>query len=253
MTITLDDVATILQIPIIGQSVSYNAISTVADAQSLLVFALGVKLEEAHDELVLAQGQSVRMEWLRSRISNVSDAHPEEMIMCAARAYFLYLLGCTLFTNKSALGLASRYGVRQIAGYLTLLEAWVYELFEDIMSNLNLQYSESQPRAHHWIPRRESGEAMSTLQALREKIDMMGTNRITWDPYNRIRHHHRFHEVAFYSGYIKCMDVVEPYHPDRVFRQFGRIQSIPPAPLAPIRVTQGPTATQYHIAYGYLD
>ena len=175
----------------------------------------------------------------------------------------------------------SWYGVRQIAGYLTLLEAWVYERFEDIIQNPNLQYSESQPRVHRWVPRRESGEAMSTLQTLREKTDMMSIDRViiyvviilshcfhimsinmvhlflcfqvTWDPYNRIRHHHPFHEVAFYSGCIKCMDVVESYHPDRVLRQFDRIQSIPPTPLAPIRATRGPTVAQYHIAYGYLD
>ena len=131
--------------------------------------------------------------------------------MCAARAYSLYLLGYTLFTDKSAirvliiyltflmdlnivhsyawgaaasaylysqLGLASRYGVCQIAGYLMLLEARVYEHFEDIIPNPNLQYYESQPQVHSWIPRRESGEAMSTLQTLREKIDMMSTDRV---------------------------------------------------------------------------
>ena len=36
-------------------------------------------------------------------------------------------------------------------------------------------------------------------------------------------------------------------------RQFGRTRSIPPTPLALTRATQGPTAAQYHIAYGYLD
>ncbi|KAK9125000.1 hypothetical protein Scep_013846 [Stephania cephalantha] len=33
--------------------------------------------------------------------------------------------------------------------------------------------------------------------------------------------------MAFYSGTIKYMDVVEPYHPERILRQFGHVQSIP--------------------------
>ena len=49
------------------------------------------------------------------------------------------------------------------------------------------------------------------------------------------------------------MDVDEPYHPDRILRQFGRVQTIPSAPLLSIRATQGPPANAYHIAYQYFD
>ena len=49
------------------------------------------------------------------------------------------------------------------------------------------------------------------------------------------------------------MDVVEPYHPERVLRQFGRVQTIPSPPLAPIRATRGPTARDYQIAYQYIN
>lgn len=67
------------------------------------------------------------------------------------------------------------------------------------------------------------------------------------------RHHHPFQEVAYCTSWLKCMDIVESYHPDRVLSQFGRFQAIPPAPLAPISATWGATTAQYRIAYGYLD
>lgn len=77
--------------------------------------------------------------------------------------------------------------------------------------------------------------------------------QVVWDPYREHRVDHPFSQVAFYTGCLKCMDIVEPYHPDRVLRQFGRIQRIPPTPLAPQRATRGATANQYRIAYNYLD
>ena len=49
------------------------------------------------------------------------------------------------------------------------------------------------------------------------------------------------------------MDVVEPYHPKRVLRQFGRIQTILHAPLAPTRASRGSTAGSYRIVYVFLD
>ena len=77
--------------------------------------------------------------------------------------------------------------------------------------------------------------------------------QVVWDPYWEHRADHPFNEVAFYTGCLKCMDIVEPYHPDQVLRQFGRVQRIPPTPLAPQRATRGATANQYRIAYNYLD
>ena len=156
MTITLDDVASIIGIPVTGRTVSYNDRMAYEEAQALLVDALGVESIEAHDELIQVRGQSVRLKWLREKFGGITDNNGKEMVDCAVRAYLLYLLGCTLFTDKSGtrvpiiflthlvdlanvhsyawgiaaltylyrqLGLATRHEVKQIAGYLTLLEA----------------------------------------------------------------------------------------------------------------------------------
>ncbi|KAL7165945.1 hypothetical protein ACSBR2_036753 [Camellia fascicularis] len=59
--------------------------------------------------------------------------------------------------------------------------------------------------------------------------------------------------TTFCSGCLKCLDVVEPYHPERVLRQFGRVQTIPHAPLDPVRAVKGVTAGRYRVMYQYLD
>ena len=41
---------------------------------------------------------------------------------------------------------------------------------------------------------------------------------------------------VFFTDCLKCIDVVEPYHPKRMLRQLGRVQIIPPPPLAPEKV-----------------
>ncbi|XP_028123334.1 protein MAIN-LIKE 1-like [Camellia sinensis] len=161
MSPTLDDVSVILGIPVIGKPVSCKKLSNV-NAANLLVEALGVIIDEANVALKVAQGQSIKVESLRQRFGSVSNADNDNTIDCAARAYLLYLLGCTLFANKTGtrvpvvylsflmdlrsvvsyawdaaalaflyrqLGTAIRYAVKQMAGYMTLLEGWIYEHF----------------------------------------------------------------------------------------------------------------------------
>ena len=196
MFISLDDVATILGIPVTGHSVAYHGRMSYQDAHSLLVDHLGVNPNEANDELQQVRGQSVRLEWLRGRFSNISDKDGEDTIDCAVRAYLLYLLGCTLFTDKSGtrvpiiyltlltnlervrtyawgvatlsylyrqLGLATRHEVKQIARYLTLLKAWIYEHFECLAPTPNIYYAVGQPRVHRWLPRRETAAPLQAL------------------------------------------------------------------------------------------
>ncbi|XP_061990668.1 protein MAIN-LIKE 2-like [Rosa rugosa] len=134
---------------------------------SLLSSTLGVTIDEAKNEMSRYGGNGVTLEWLRLRFQSVSDDSSLEFIEFAARGFLLYILGCTLFVDKTGnrinviylhflrdlnrvgryawgaaglaflyrqLGLASRVGFRQIRGYLTLLEAWIYEHFRNVVS-----------------------------------------------------------------------------------------------------------------------
>ncbi|KAL7233196.1 hypothetical protein ACSBR1_016930 [Camellia fascicularis] len=196
MSPTLDDVSVILGILVIGKSVSCKKLSNV-DAANLLVEAFGVTIDEANVALKVARGQSIKVEWLRQRFGSVSDADNDNTIECAARAYLLYLLGCTLFADKTdtrvsvvylsflmdlrsvasyawgaaalaflyrQLGTATRYAVKQMAGYMTLLEAWIYKHFVGARPHPNLDYKEDQPRVFRWISRTQSGSPTSILQ-----------------------------------------------------------------------------------------
>ena len=76
---------------------------------------------------------------------------------------------------------------------------------------------------------------------------------MAWEPYIGARTQHPFHQSSFFCGCLRALDVIEPYHPQRVLRQFGYVQTIPPAPLAPLRASRGSTAGQYKVSYKFLD
>ncbi|CAL9009178.1 unnamed protein product, partial [Prunus brigantina] len=79
----------------------------------LLVKYLRVTDEEATEQLHQYNDEYVSLSWLRARFSNVSDTDSKEYIMYSAKAYLLYLLGCTLFVDKT--------GTRVQIVYLILL------------------------------------------------------------------------------------------------------------------------------------
>jgi len=67
----------------------------------MLVSLLGVSPQEADDELDIVWSNSVRLEWLQSDLFNVTNSALDKHIQCAARAYLLYFVGCTIFSDKS--------------------------------------------------------------------------------------------------------------------------------------------------------
>ena len=71
------------------------------DATELLMRTLGVTRRAAENELGLVRGTFVILEWLRVNFSNVIDADMKVRIKYVVRTYLLYLVECTLFSNKS--------------------------------------------------------------------------------------------------------------------------------------------------------
>lgn len=206
MTITLDDVSTILGIRITGKAIACRRMTN-KEAQELLVKALGVSAKEAHEEITSVRGQTVGLEWLKKKFSSVTKKDNDHAIQCAARVYLLYLLGCTIFSDKSGsrvsvtylnllidleavhlyawgaaalaflyrqLGLASLSCTRQMAGYLTLLKAWIFEHFPNVSrAHPNFDYKQNQPHAKRWYPRKDFDFTIQHLQEHRELIDAM--------------------------------------------------------------------------------
>ena len=97
VTITFDDVALLLHLPIIGAFHTFDDLD-VDQVMDLIVEFLEVNTQEAKDETLQTRGAYVRLAWLRDIYRRKCDAGQWTV---AARAYLLHLVGCTLFANKS--------------------------------------------------------------------------------------------------------------------------------------------------------
>ena len=75
MTITLDDVASILHIPITGSMISFSQPLRVDDANALLVKLLGTTDVEASRETEQCRSPSVRILWLRDNFRLLRMSH----------------------------------------------------------------------------------------------------------------------------------------------------------------------------------
>ncbi|XP_028186378.1 protein MAIN-LIKE 1-like [Glycine soja] len=161
VTITLDDVSSLLHILITGALHSFEPLVT-SNAVALLTKLLKVTPDEATAETRQAGGPHVQLSWLRDMYQSRCRAR---QWVAAARMYLLHLVGCTLFANKSAthvhvvhlqafrdlgqagafswgaaalvhlydqLNEASQASTRQMAGYISLLQCWNYEHFPSV-------------------------------------------------------------------------------------------------------------------------
>ncbi|KAF6173872.1 hypothetical protein GIB67_039823 [Kingdonia uniflora] len=69
------------------------------------------------------------------------------------------------------------------------------------------------------------------LLKFREAFDNYKVEDVVWDPYRTERRSdHDFNENTFFNGLTSSPNHVEPIYPDRVVRQFARIQPIPNKP-----------------------
>ncbi|XXG52864.1 hypothetical protein AAC387_Pa03g1069 [Persea americana] len=121
---------------------------------------------------------------------------------------------------SDGLGIATRTDVRQIAGYLTLLIAWVYEHFLFVRPPAHWGSTARTPLASRWNPSQDSRISREDTQLLRERLDDLHASEVAWDPYTAVRAQHPFHQISFFCGCLRSLDVIEPYHPHRVLRQF---------------------------------
>eukprot|EP00256_Glycine_max_P054843 XP_014621812.1 protein MAIN-LIKE 2-like [Glycine max] len=98
VTITLDDMAPLLHLPIIGNFHTFQPLH-VDEAVLMLVYLLLVSADATRVETGHCHGPYVRLSWLRDIYQCKCQA---KHWTAATRAYLLLLLlGCTLFANKS--------------------------------------------------------------------------------------------------------------------------------------------------------
>ncbi|KAL5164986.1 hypothetical protein HKD37_18G050200 [Glycine soja] len=155
VTITLDDVASLLHLPIVRAFHSFKQLH-VDDTVNLLVELLETKIEACH--------------WI-----------------VAARAYLLHLLGCTLFANKSvthvhAVFLDALRDLTQSETYAwgTVALCWIYEHFPSVGSALVAEdYDERRSPACQWT----SGKALP-VSTYRRRLDRLTLDVVCWISYD---------------------------------------------------------------------
>ncbi|KAH1257966.1 Protein MAIN-LIKE 1 [Glycine max] len=174
LTITLNDVSSLLHLPVIGDLHAFEPLH-VDDAVQMLVDLLMVSAESARAETAQCRGPYVRLQWVRDIYERRCQ---EGHWTAAARAYLLHLLGCTLFANKSATNVHVVYleALRDLSmteryawGVAAL--CWIYEQFPSIAdSTADQEYDEDSPRACRWIATKKTVKSIR-MPAYRERLD----------------------------------------------------------------------------------
>ncbi|KAF9591784.1 hypothetical protein IFM89_007114 [Coptis chinensis] len=179
------------------------------EREELLIQGLGLTAENVPK---VKKGH-VTLEWLRKTFSNTPEDATAEIVDCHVRAYLLFLLGCTIFNDKSGVGVhvaylqvllevdnvskyawgaaalaylyrelakASQRNGRQVVGCMTLLEAWVYEHFRLQNSPMiNMDFKRDMPRMRWWMVYPSLSMAtVSSLIYLREEIDLLSAREL---------------------------------------------------------------------------
>ncbi|KOM52191.1 hypothetical protein LR48_Vigan09g085000, partial [Vigna angularis] len=122
---------------------------------------------------------------------------------------------------------ASLASTKQMAGYLTLFQSWIYEHFPGLgRRRLVTSYDDTTPRAMRWQSPRQS----STLAEIRSQLDALTYSGVVWHPYEGHRGIRPFFGICMYYGWIRIGDTLWRHFPERVLRQFGFQQDIPRSP-----------------------
>ncbi|KAL2237988.1 UNVERIFIED_CONTAM: hypothetical protein Sindi_0990500 [Sesamum indicum] len=185
-----------------------------------------------------ATGNTVSLLYLR-RMKNI-DEHYVSNWGFAVLAY-LYRELCT----------ASQRGKNNIGGVMQLLQIWAWSRIITLAPIPSSEASSvvptiidpdnilpSPPYAARWsyhISRTHT--AHNALRIIRDVLDRMQLNKFIWTPYNNIAV--ELEALPYYAirtmWNIRCplinYSLVEKHHPERVLRQFGYVQDIPPNPL----------------------
>ncbi|KAL5128007.1 Protein MAIN-LIKE 1 [Glycine soja] len=208
LTITLDDVSSILHLPITGALHSFHALST-EEARLLLTELLEVSAEEARAETALTRG-------------TYDLAHSGGYAWGVAALVHMY----------DQLDEACRTTIRQLAGYLTLLQCWIYEHFPSVHQCVaDDTYQETSPRASWWLTSKVHMKGI-TGAPYRARCDGLTVTDVSWLPYTEHRGIRAFQEISSFQGQLRWGPMVVTVRPERVVRQFGYIQSIPPLPVS---------------------
>ncbi|XP_006595282.1 protein MAIN-LIKE 1-like [Glycine soja] len=197
LTITLDDVSSLLHLPVVGDLHAFEPLH-VDDAVQMLVDLLMVSAESARAETAQCRGPYVRLQWSATNVHVVYLEALRDLSMTERYAW-----GVTALVHMyDQLNDASMSHNRQLDGYITLL----------------------------WIATKKTVKSIHT-PAYRERLDRLRIPDVCWIPYGEHRSVRDFHVRSCYFGLLRWGPVAVYYRPERVMRQFGYTHTIPAPPV----------------------
>ncbi|KAL5141437.1 Protein MAIN-LIKE 2 [Glycine soja] len=206
VTMTLDDVSSLLHISITSALHSFEPLVT-SDAVALLTELLEVTPDEATSETRQAGGPHVLLSWLWDMYQSRCRAR---QWVAAARTYLLHLVGCTLFANKSA----TYVHVVHLQAFRDLGQAgafswgaaalcWIYEHFPSVhRCVVDDGYAEASPRACRWL----TGKAQMTGikgAPYRARIDALTVTDVCWMSYAKHRGVRGYDLISSYTRQVR--------------------------------------------------
>ncbi|GAU41862.1 hypothetical protein TSUD_366090 [Trifolium subterraneum] len=229
MGITLDDVQCLLHISIQGKFLNHVKISRPDGAQMLSTY-LGIDEGDALDMFATLKGSYLTHSYVKGLVKDYLDtaetafannAPMHEVRMYrerCVRAFLLFVVGCTIFSNKSSyyldvvyiqyfadlssvhewnwgsaalvhlqnyLDYASQAGSSQLAGYMSLFEEWIITHFPTLsMWQLETNFTENMPLNAKFAP----GQGHKDSHGYRQSIDNIQVSDVVFSPYDNRRH-----------------------------------------------------------------
>jgi len=92
--------------------------------------------------------------------------------------------------------------------------------------DVNPSYSEELPRACRYVVSRHPFR----LVDVRQQLDRLTLSGVIWCPYTSHRVFQPLEPISFFRDFLQYGHTIQMHLPDRVLRQFGYMQTIPPPP-----------------------
>ncbi|XP_006599916.1 protein MAIN-LIKE 1-like [Glycine max] len=182
-----------------------------------------VSAESARAETAQCRGPYVRLQWSATNVHVVYLEALRDLSMTERYAWGV----AALVHMYDHLNDASISHNRQLGGYITLLQCWIYEHFPSVVdSTADQEYDENSSCAYRWIATKKTVKSIR-MPVYREHLDRLRIPDVCWISYGEHRSVRDFHVRSCYSGLLRWGPVVVYYRPERVVRQFGYTQTIP--------------------------